>query len=161
MLLLHQGCKCHLTLSKIFFVCVLFYMYVIPIAYSPLSFDSDALISVTTVQLGESVNFACFFSAAEYSSTRVKWYKQSTGDTLMLITSLMPATKKPTFEPRFPPSRFNVIRDMSMSTLTILKTIQEDEAIYHCGVTTWTQDQWSSTYLFLKGNTCLCIISVV
>ncbi|XP_070768898.1 uncharacterized protein [Enoplosus armatus] len=40
-----------------------------------------------------------------------------------------------------------------MSTLTILKTIQEDEAVYHCAVTTWSKDQWSGTYLSLRGNT--------
>ncbi|XP_044061927.1 uncharacterized protein LOC122880659 [Siniperca chuatsi] len=112
-----------------------------------------ALISVTTVQLGEPVTFTCFFPDSEYSNTRVKWYKQSIGDTLTLITTLMKATANPTFEQRFPPSRFDVNHTTTMSTLTILKTIQEDEAVYHCAVTTWSKDQWSGTYLSLKGNT--------
>lgn len=110
---------------------------------------------MTTVQLGEPVTVTCLFPGLEYSNTRVKWYKQSIGDTLMLITTLMKATSNPTFEKEFPPSRFEANHTTNMSTLTILKTIQEDEAIYHCAGTTWSKDQWSGTYLSLKGNTCL------
>lgn len=115
------------------------------------SFNSDALIPVTKVQLGEHVTFTCSFPDLEYSSTRVKWYKQSFGDTLKLITTV---TEKPTFEQGFPSSRFHATFTTTMSTLTIRKTIQEDEAMYHCGVTTWSTDHWSGTYLSLKGNTC-------
>lgn len=109
---------------------------------------------MTKVQLGESVTFTCSFSDLDYSSTRVKWYKQNSGDKLKLITSLMKVTEKPTFEQGFPSSRFHATVTTTMSTLTIRKTIQEDEAIYHCGVTAWSTDQWSGTYLSLKGNTC-------
>ncbi|KAF7660981.1 hypothetical protein LDENG_00271120 [Lucifuga dentata] len=39
-----------------------------------------------------------------------------------------------------------------MSSLTILRTIQEDEAIYHCAASGWRKDVWRGTYLSLKGN---------
>ncbi|KAK9518363.1 hypothetical protein VZT92_023672 [Zoarces viviparus] len=112
-----------------------------------------AEISVTTVQLGEPATFACVFSDSHYSNTRVKWYRQRTGDTLTLITTLMKGTAQPTFEQGFHPSQLYANHTETMSSLTILKTAEEDEALYHCAVTTWSKDQWSGTYLSLKGNT--------
>ncbi|XP_049442783.1 uncharacterized protein LOC125895060 [Epinephelus fuscoguttatus] len=112
-----------------------------------------ALIPVTTVQLGEPVTFTCIYHDSEYSNSRTKWYKQSIGDTLTLMSTLLKGTAIPTFEQGFPPSRFNVNHTTTMSTLTILKTIQEDEAVYHCAVSSWSKDEWRSTYLSLKGNT--------
>ncbi|XP_067454488.1 uncharacterized protein [Thunnus thynnus] len=112
-----------------------------------------ALISVTTVPLGESVTFTCFFPDSEYSNTRVKWYKQSIGNSLLLMTTLMKATSNPTFEQGFPSSRFDANYTIIMSTLTILRTIREDEAVYHCAVSTWSKDKWNGTYLSLKENT--------
>ncbi|KAF3838708.1 hypothetical protein F7725_010478 [Dissostichus mawsoni] len=94
--------------------------------YSLLSFNTDGLMSVTIVQLGESATFTCVYPDWEHSNTRVKWYKQSVG---------------------FPHYRFNVKHLVNMSSLTILKTIQEDKAMYHCAVTTWSKDEWTSTYL--------------
>uniref|UniRef100_A0A4W6FAQ7 Ig-like domain-containing protein n=1 Tax=Lates calcarifer TaxID=8187 RepID=A0A4W6FAQ7_LATCA len=116
---------------------------------------NNALISVTTAQLGEPVTLSCFFPESEYSNTRIKWYKQTIGDTLLLITTLMKATAYPTFEEGFPSSRFNVNHTTTSSILTILRTVQEDEAMYHCAVTTWSKDQWSGVYLSFKGNTFL------
>lgn len=124
------------------------------------SFNPDALIPVTTVQIGESVTFSCFFPNLDYSNTRVKWYKQSVGETLKLMITLMKATENPTFEQGFPPSRFATSHNSTTSTLTISETMEEDEAAYHCGVSTWSQDLWSGTYLSVKGNTCLCIAIV-
>ncbi|XP_023253759.1 uncharacterized protein LOC111648186 [Seriola lalandi dorsalis] len=112
-----------------------------------------ALISVTTVQLGEPVTFTCSFPQSEHSNIRVKWYKQSIGDTLTLITSLMKATANPTFEEGFSPSRFQIKHTTISSYLIILRTIQEDEGLYHCAVTTWSKDQWTGAYLSLKENT--------
>lgn len=126
---------------------------VIPILSSLLYFNSDALISVTTVKLGEPVTFMCLFPDEEYSNTRVKWYKQSIGDTLTLMTTLMKATINPAFENGFPPSRFYVNHSKTESTLTIFRTIPADEATYHCAVTTWSKDRWSGSYLVFEGNT--------
>ena len=121
------------------------------------SFNPDALIPVTTVHLGESVTFSCFFPDLDYSNTRVKWYKQSVGDTLKLIITLMKASENTAFERGFPSSRFATSHNSTTSTLTISETMEEDEAAYHCGVSTWNQDLWSGTYLSVKGKTCLCI----
>lgn len=73
----------------------------------------------------------------------------------------MKATTNPSFEQGFPPSRFHANHTKSKSTLTILRTIQEDEATYHCEVSTWSKDQWSATYLNLKGDTWyFCVITL-
>ncbi|KAF3838706.1 hypothetical protein F7725_010474 [Dissostichus mawsoni] len=99
----------------------------------------DGLMSVTIVQLGESATFTCVYPDWEHSNTRVKWYKQSVGDSLTLITTLLKGTETPAFEKGFPHYRFN--------------TIQEDKAMYHCAVTTWSKDEWTSTYLSLEDKT--------
>ncbi|XP_075336847.1 uncharacterized protein LOC142397382 [Odontesthes bonariensis] len=111
-----------------------------------------SLFSVIDGQYGESVTVTCWFPDLEHSNTRVKWYKQSVGDTLTLITSLMKNTVDPVFEPGFSPSRFGVNCTTVMSTLTIFKTEPEDEALYHCAVLTWRIDRWTRTYLSLKEN---------
>ncbi|XP_068181928.1 uncharacterized protein [Antennarius striatus] len=112
-----------------------------------------ALIPVTTALPGEPVTFTCFFPRFQESNARVKWYKQHVGDNLQLITTLMKPTLSPTFEQDFLPSRFKANYTVITSSLTILKITQEDEAMYHCGVTTWNSDQWSGTYLSVKGST--------
>ncbi|CAJ1059008.1 uncharacterized protein LOC116696559 [Xyrichtys novacula] len=112
----------------------------------------SALISETKVQLGEPGTLTCLLPNLEYSNIRIKWYKQSLGDTLVLITTLMKATASPTFEKGFSSSRFHANYTSTMSTLTILKTVPEDEAVYHCAITTWTEDHWSGVYLTFEGN---------
>ncbi|XP_041653956.1 uncharacterized protein LOC121516644 isoform X2 [Cheilinus undulatus] len=112
----------------------------------------NALISVKTVELGEPGILTCLLPDLEYSNARVKWYKQSTDDTLVLITTLMKNTANPRFEKGFPLSRFSANYTTTMSTLTISQTVSDDEALYHCAITTWTEDQWRGTYLSLKGN---------
>ncbi|XP_023184103.1 uncharacterized protein LOC111606908 [Xiphophorus maculatus] len=112
--------------------------------------QGDSLISVTTGQLGEPVTFTCSLSDSDYSNTRVKWYKQTNGDTLRLITILMKGNTQSLFEKGFSPSRFSANYTTFKSTLTILKTFKEDEALYHCAVSTWNTDEWSGTYLSLK-----------
>ncbi|KAM9376191.1 uncharacterized protein KZ484_008789 [Pholidichthys leucotaenia] len=109
-----------------------------------------SLISVTRVQLGEPVTFTCSFPDWEASNTRVKWYKQSIGDTLKLITTLMKGTTNATLEKGFSPSKFAANYSRVKSTLTIFKTVQDDEALYHCGVFTWGNDHWTGEYLSLN-----------
>uniref|UniRef100_A0A672ZNR1 Ig-like domain-containing protein n=1 Tax=Sphaeramia orbicularis TaxID=375764 RepID=A0A672ZNR1_9TELE len=120
-----------------------------------LSFPSDGMISVTTAQIGESVTFSCNFSDSEYSNTRVKWYKQPSGHGLILITTLMKTTTVSTFEKPFSPSRFQANYTSTRSSLTILKTAEDDEAVYYCSVITWSKDEWSGTYLSIKGSVSL------
>ncbi|XP_030594390.1 uncharacterized protein LOC115786405 [Archocentrus centrarchus] len=113
---------------------------------------ASALLSVTRGQLGEPVTFTCSFPDLVDSSVRVKWYKQRIGDTLKLITTLMKATDIPKFEQGFSQSRFDANSTNVMSTLTILATNQEDEALYYCAAYTWSKDQWNGTYLSLNEN---------
>uniref|UniRef100_A0A3Q4FYF8 Ig-like domain-containing protein n=1 Tax=Neolamprologus brichardi TaxID=32507 RepID=A0A3Q4FYF8_NEOBR len=50
-------------------------------------------------------------------------------------------------------SRFGVYDGKNFTSLTILKTVQEDEGLYHCANTEWIGTTWSGTYLLVKGNT--------
>ncbi|XP_053180264.1 uncharacterized protein LOC128363326 [Scomber japonicus] len=108
------------------------------------------LIPVITVQLGEPANFTCALSD-ELSRKNVHWYKQSAGDTLKLIVKLS-QYEEPEYAPEFSPSKLKAHRDKNISNLTILRTTQEDEGMYHCGVTDWINTEWSGTYLLVKGN---------
>ncbi|XP_039866010.1 uncharacterized protein LOC120720415 [Simochromis diagramma] len=110
------------------------------------------LIPVTTVQLGEPATLLCDLPKTVYSR-RVDWYKQSPGDTLQRIWTVKDSAA-PAFAPEFNNSKWDVKYDKNLSKLTILRTRQEDEGMYHCGFTEWLQDtKWTATYLLVKGNT--------
>uniref|UniRef100_A0A3B4G361 Ig-like domain-containing protein n=1 Tax=Pundamilia nyererei TaxID=303518 RepID=A0A3B4G361_9CICH len=94
------------------------------------------------------------------SSKAIYWYKQNVGETLKLILALYKNTP-PEYGPEFSNSRFNVNNDKNFSNLMILKTIQEDEGIYHCGITEWINAEWSGTYLLVKGDTVTLECSVL
>ncbi|XP_068447782.1 uncharacterized protein [Clinocottus analis] len=115
--------------------------------------QGHAELLVTTVQLGEPATFTCVFADPQYSNTRVKWYRQRIGDTLTLITILTKGTEHATLKQGFHASHMYANNTETMSTLTILKTVEEDEALYHCAVINWNNDQWSGTYLSFEGNT--------
>lgn len=116
------------------------------------SFHLDTLVPVTTVELGEPATFTCAFPNALISRRSIQWYKQSAGDLLKLIVTRQKSTQ-PEYAPNFPASRFQVNSDDNLSNLTILRTRQEDEGMYHCAVSEWIiKTVWSGTYLLLKGN---------
>ncbi|XP_069027641.1 signal-regulatory protein beta-2-like [Embiotoca jacksoni] len=108
----------------------------------------DTLVPVTTVQLGEPVTLTC--SLLKFSDKQFKWYKQSAGDNLKLIVTLLTSTSA--FEPEFPQSRFQAHRHDGFSNLTILRTVQEDEGMYHCTNADFFNTEWNGTYLLVKGN---------
>ncbi|XP_076005375.1 uncharacterized protein LOC142999637 [Genypterus blacodes] len=114
--------------------------------------EGYTLMPVTTVQLDEPATFTCVVTDEEYSNTRIKWYKQSTGGNLILISTLMKSVSEPILDQMFEPSRFKAIYVEDISNLTILRTTREDEAIYHCAISSWRQAVWSGTYLSVKGN---------
>ncbi|XP_038132068.1 uncharacterized protein LOC119777313 [Cyprinodon tularosa] len=120
-----------------------------------------SVISVIKGELGEPVNLTCLFYDSDYSSTRVMWYKQSLGDSLKLITKQLKATLNPGLEQGFPSSRFALSLTQNKSTLTILKTIKEDEAVYHCAVMTWRTDEWTGTYLSLRDSNTRAIDNTI
>ncbi|KAL3973342.1 regulator of G-protein signaling [Sarotherodon galilaeus] len=108
------------------------------------------LVPVKTVQLGEPANLTC--ALPDVVSIRgVHWYKQSVGDTLKLIVTLY-ETATPEYGQEIYKSRFQTHYDKKFSNLTILKTVQDDEGIYHCGMIEWINPEWTGTYLLVKGN---------
>ncbi|XP_030595595.1 uncharacterized protein LOC115787157 [Archocentrus centrarchus] len=109
-----------------------------------------SLVPVKTVQVGEPATLTCAIPK-ELSSRGVKWYKQSVGDSLKLILTLIKSTAE--YDPGFSSLRFRVNDDENFTSLTILKTVQEDEGLYHCVNTEWIGTTWSGTYLLVKGNT--------
>ncbi|XP_033995957.1 uncharacterized protein LOC117490350 [Trematomus bernacchii] len=111
------------------------------------------LAPVTTVQLGESATFTCALPDTGLKRKDLHWYKQSAGETLTLIVTL-PESSKPKFASGFSHSRLEVNTGNNLSTLTIRRTIPEDEGMYHCLIEDWLRNPgWSGTYLLLKGNT--------
>lgn len=133
-------------LFSVFFIvidCFRFYIF---------CFNLAALIPITTAQLGGPVNFTCVLPKTETGRRDIHWYHQRAGDTLKIIWTLKESAT-PKFAPAFDNSRWEANYDKNVSNLTILKTNQDDEGIYHCGFTEWLQDTtWSGTYLLVKGN---------
>lgn len=117
------------------------------------SFNLVTLIPITSVQLGETVTFTCDLRKnSQFSRREIDWYKQSTGDSLKLIWTLK-GSAQPEFSAEFTQSRWKVNYNENSTNLTILRANQEDEGIYHCGITEWFKNtEWSSTYLLVKGN---------
>ncbi|XP_034546786.1 uncharacterized protein LOC117818037 [Notolabrus celidotus] len=105
---------------------------------------------VTTVQLGEPATLTC--ASPDMLNGKVFWYKQRAGETLSLIVRLQKHIY-PVFGEEFSASRFEVNIYESTSNLTILRTVEDDEGMYHCAVSEWIKVTWSGTYLSLKGNT--------
>lgn len=159
LLLLHRGCKC----CTVLLCAVIFHVSLLVLLFFPASFiltvliylhcfHLAALIPVTTAQLGGSITFTCLLPNTEIMRRDVCWYKQTLGDTLKIIWALK-ESESPQFAPEFTPSRWKVNYDKKFSNLTILRINQEDEGIYHCGITEWRQDtKWTGTYLLVKGN---------
>uniref|UniRef100_A0A3B4ZDZ1 Ig-like domain-containing protein n=1 Tax=Stegastes partitus TaxID=144197 RepID=A0A3B4ZDZ1_9TELE len=115
----------------------------------------NTLIPVIPVQLGESTTFTCDLSNTYISRVEVSWYKQSVGDNLKLIVNLREHTT-PQFAPEFPNSRWKVNIHDNFTNLTILKTIQEDEGIYHCAVIErFVFSKWTTFIMFCKRKSCL------
>ncbi|KAI3351113.1 hypothetical protein L3Q82_005678 [Scortum barcoo] len=95
---------------------------------------TDSLVPEMTVQLGEPATFTCVSPGYESRGAQLYWYKQSDRDALKLIVILV-KHKEPEYGPEFNASRMQV--HDNISSLTILRTIQEDQGMYHCRVTEW------------------------
>ncbi|XP_019115901.2 uncharacterized protein LOC109138841 [Larimichthys crocea] len=108
------------------------------------------LVPVTTVQLGEPVTFTCVLPK-EFNYQNLYWYKQSAGENLESIVSLI-KNANPEYGPEFPTSRFEVKANKNISSLTISRTSQEDEGMYFCAFMDWNNNSWNATYLSLRGN---------
>ncbi|XP_063339089.1 uncharacterized protein LOC134633869 [Pelmatolapia mariae] len=119
---------------------------------------ANSLVSMKIIQLGEPATLTCALpSNKELSTLEVHWYKQSIGDELKLISTLY-GTTAPQYGQEIFRSRYGACITKTFtktfSNLTIWKTVQEDEGIYHCGIIEWLKGiEWSGTYLLVKGNT--------
>ncbi|XP_016526048.1 uncharacterized protein LOC103136928 [Poecilia formosa] len=109
------------------------------------------LVPVKTVALGEPATFTCQFPGNKLSNNEVQWYKQTTGDTLALIVKLRKHAD-PAFGQEFSSSRMTASKNETVSRLTILRTVPEDEGMYHCATIDWAENEWQGTYLYLKEN---------
>uniref|UniRef100_A0A3B5QYE1 Ig-like domain-containing protein n=1 Tax=Xiphophorus maculatus TaxID=8083 RepID=A0A3B5QYE1_XIPMA len=120
---------------------------------------ADALVPVTIVQLGDNVTLKCYFPEEKTSSSsELHWYKQSAGNALELILKLMENTK-PTYGPEFLGSRLTATYTEKISNLTIRKTTEGDEGMYHCAVIDWNKNIWQGTYLLIQGILIIKITS--
>ncbi|XP_054593366.2 uncharacterized protein [Nothobranchius furzeri] len=110
-----------------------------------------ALVPVVTVQLGEPATFTCDLPENRHRRSKLYWYKQNAGDTLNLIV-FVKNFAEPVYGPDFNSSKPSLIFNDTISTLTILKTTEKDEGMYHCVFIGWKSDTWYGTYLSIKGN---------
>ncbi|KAF7216301.1 putative LOC107374738-like protein [Nothobranchius furzeri] len=113
--------------------------------------NADALVPVVTVQLGEPATFTCDLPENRHRRSKLYWYKQNAGDTLNLIV-FVKNFAEPVYGPDFNSSKPSLIFNDTISTLTILKTTEKDEGMYHCVFIGWKSDTWYGTYLSIKGN---------
>ncbi|XP_032410320.1 uncharacterized protein LOC116714107 [Xiphophorus hellerii] len=109
------------------------------------------LVPVTTVPLGEPATFTCPLPAEKLDNNELHWYKQNAGQTLKLIVKLRKHAE-PAYGPEFSASRVNASKNEGFRSLTILRTVQEDEGMYHCAIIDWIENSWHGTYLLLTGN---------
>uniref|UniRef100_A0A3P9PHK9 Ig-like domain-containing protein n=1 Tax=Poecilia reticulata TaxID=8081 RepID=A0A3P9PHK9_POERE len=116
-----------------------------------LKYDVDTLVPVTTVPLGDPATFTCSLPAEKMNNNELHWYQQNAGQTLRLIVKLRKHAE-PAYGPDFSSSRVRASKNEDINSLTILKTVQEDEGMYHCAIIEWTKNYWHGTYLLLTGN---------
>uniref|UniRef100_A0A3Q3FAK4 Ig-like domain-containing protein n=1 Tax=Labrus bergylta TaxID=56723 RepID=A0A3Q3FAK4_9LABR len=111
----------------------------------------------------EPVTLTCV--SPDIKNQRVFWYKQSAGERLKLMVTLM-SYSKPLFETEFSSSLFDANVSENMSNLTILTTTQEDEGMYHCAVMesgfkiSWTQSTHFGFIIMVILIVCLVISTV-
>ncbi|XP_047440348.1 signal-regulatory protein beta-2-like [Mugil cephalus] len=118
-----------------------------------ISLISDTLTPVIPVELGEAATLTCALSNTETTRKEIHWYKQTVPDTLKSIVKFQKSVP-PKYAPEFSNSRWKVHNDNNFSNLTISRITQEDEGLYHCGISEWLGNtEWSGTYLLVKGNT--------
>ncbi|XP_038153562.1 uncharacterized protein LOC119791497 isoform X3 [Cyprinodon tularosa] len=113
---------------------------------------TDALVPVVTAQLGKPVTLTCDLNKVFQSMDWLHWYKQTTGDTLKLI-SVLQKNANPIYGTGFSSINFNSTYDNKMFNLTILRTAKEDKGMYHCVHMNRFESIWNGSYLSLEGNT--------
>uniref|UniRef100_A0A3Q2D8T2 Ig-like domain-containing protein n=1 Tax=Cyprinodon variegatus TaxID=28743 RepID=A0A3Q2D8T2_CYPVA len=110
---------------------------------------TDALVPVVTAQLGKPVTLTCDLSKKFENMDWLQWYKQTTGDTLKLISVLRKNTN-PIYGAGFSSINFNSAYDNKMFNLTILRTAKEDKGMYHCAHINRFESIWNGITLSLE-----------
>uniref|UniRef100_A0A3Q3FAN3 Ig-like domain-containing protein n=1 Tax=Labrus bergylta TaxID=56723 RepID=A0A3Q3FAN3_9LABR len=108
----------------------------------------------------EPVTLTCV--SPDIKNQRVFWYKQSAGERLKLMVTLM-SYSKPLFETEFSSSLFDANVSENMSNLTILTTTQEDEGMYHCAVMeSGFKISWNGTKVDVGSSfSCHCVCKTI
>uniref|UniRef100_A0A8C6KES2 Ig-like domain-containing protein n=1 Tax=Nothobranchius furzeri TaxID=105023 RepID=A0A8C6KES2_NOTFU len=114
--------------------------------------NSCALVPVVTVQLGEPATLTCVLTKEWLGLKILRWYKQDAGDSLRVIAS-MHKNANHKYGSGFSPSRLKADYHKQTINLTILRTVKEDEGMYHCAIMDWVENIWSGIYLSIKGKT--------
>uniref|UniRef100_A0A3Q2D900 Ig-like domain-containing protein n=1 Tax=Cyprinodon variegatus TaxID=28743 RepID=A0A3Q2D900_CYPVA len=113
---------------------------------------TDALVPVVTAQLGKPVTLTCDLSKKFENMDWLQWHKQTTGDTLKLI-SVLQKNANPIYGAGFSSINFNSTYNNKMFNLTILRTSKEDKGMYHCVHMNRFESIWNGSYLSLEETT--------
>ncbi|XP_062855700.1 uncharacterized protein LOC134318694 [Trichomycterus rosablanca] len=108
----------------------------------------DRLITATS---GANVTLHCFLMEQE-TSDPVVWYKQIVGHEPHVIAKVYKILQDPIYEEEFKPSRFTFEKEREGCHLKIANVVPSDEAIYYCGLKTFTIMFGKGTFLSVKGN---------
>ncbi|XP_032410249.1 uncharacterized protein LOC116714054 [Xiphophorus hellerii] len=110
------------------------------------------LVPVITAHLGETTTLTCKLPDTKDRRNKLFWYRQTAGHSLEVVVKLI-SLANPEYGAGYSDSRVKAVLTDNVSNLTILKAAQEDEGMYHCGFSDWSQNVWRGTYLLIKGNT--------
>ncbi|XP_027864054.1 uncharacterized protein LOC114138828 [Xiphophorus couchianus] len=110
------------------------------------------LVPVITAHLGETTTLTCKLPDTKDRRNKLFWYRQTAGHSLEAVVKLI-SLANPEYGAGYSDSRVKAVLTDNVSNLTILKAAQEDEGMYHCGFSDWSQNVWRGTYLLIKGNT--------
>ncbi|XP_023184823.1 uncharacterized protein LOC106699717 [Xiphophorus maculatus] len=110
------------------------------------------LVPVITAHLGETTTLTCKLPDIKDRRNKLFWYRQTAGHSLEAVVKLI-SLANPEYGAGYSDSRVKAVLTDNVSNLTILKAAQEDEGMYHCGFSDWSQNVWRGNYLLIKGNT--------
>uniref|UniRef100_A0A3B5QAD8 Ig-like domain-containing protein n=1 Tax=Xiphophorus maculatus TaxID=8083 RepID=A0A3B5QAD8_XIPMA len=111
--------------------------------------NADGLVPVITAHLGETTTLTCKLPDTKARRNKLFWYRQTAGHSLEVVVKLI-SLANPEYGAGYSDSRVKAVLTDNVSNLTILKAAQEDEGMYHCGFSDWSQNVWRGTYLLIK-----------
>ncbi|XP_053091238.1 uncharacterized protein LOC128318571 [Pangasianodon hypophthalmus] len=102
-----------------------------------------------SVDIGDSATLRCCISEKEIGI--IGWFKQLNRKKPQIIVTVYKSGGE-TFYNGFQKSRFKIEKSSNCFNMTILNTIQSDEAMYYCALTTPDLVFADGTYLKIKGE---------